>query len=80
MIGDNGRPQYLRFCLLKCMLMFFFCHKLVVQCSELNFGYIILLYIIICSVVAARFNVALFSVFEQTFCSFVACNSKYSLL
>ena len=24
LLGDNGRLQYLRFCLLKCMLMFFF--------------------------------------------------------
>ena len=43
LLGDNGRLQYLRFCLLKCMLMWF-CHKLFVQCSEFNSGYRTALY------------------------------------
>ena len=38
LLGDNGRLQYLRFCLLKCMLMGFFCHHLFVQRSEFNSG------------------------------------------
>ena len=32
-----GRLQCLRFCWLKCMLMWF-CHELFVQCSECNSG------------------------------------------
>ena len=37
LLGDNGRLQYVRFCLLKCMLMWF-CDELFVQRSEFNSG------------------------------------------
>ena len=38
LIGNNGRLQHLRFCLLKCMLIIMCCHKMCEQCSEFHTG------------------------------------------
>ena len=44
MIGDNGRLQYLRFCLFEMYVSVLFCHKIFVQRSEFNSGYRTALY------------------------------------